>query len=352
MVFSAAPDFTNRTPFVFEAAFMTDEEGAPLFVPIVKATFVIAVDGSLQLAEEQQPVKLAGEHWGDPAVSSYRYEPECAFVKPATDVVMIGHAHAPRVGTTEVLAGIRVGGLQKVVRVTGDRYWARRSVGGIAMSAPQPFERIPLIYERAFGGWDRLDDDTSQHAFEARNPVGVGFRRRWHEAETTVPVPNIEDPAHPLRSFEDRPAPAGLGFVSPHWLPRAPLAGTYDETWLRERSPLLARDFDRRYFNAASSGLIAPAYLNGDEAVTVANASPRGQLHFRLPGIAPPSVETTLRDGREEKLATNLDTVIIDTDAHQLVLIWRAHLVVREAPRDVLSVRVETERRMVLGQEV
>jgi hypothetical protein len=352
MAFSAAPDFKNRTPFAFEPAFMTDEDGAPLFVPIVKATLEVAADGSLQVAPEQQPVKLAGEHWGEPDVSSYRYEPECAFVKPSTDVVVVGHAYPPRVGATEVLAGIRIGALQKVVRVTGDRYWVKRAVGTVAMSDPAPFERIPLIYERAFGGWDRHDEDVAQHGFEARNPVGMGFRVRWHETEQAVPVPNIEDPTQPLRAFEDRPAPAGLGFVSPHWVPRAQLAGTYDAAWLRERSPLLARDFDRRFFNAASNGLVTPAYVRGDEPVTVANASPRGQLNFHLPGLAPPVIETALRDGREERLATSLDTVIVDTDVHQLILIWRAHIAIKDVPRDVRGVVVTMDRDLAAGQEL
>ena len=36
--------------------------------------------------------------------SCYRYEPECAPFKPATDVVAIGHAHALRSGTTQAVA--------------------------------------------------------------------------------------------------------------------------------------------------------------------------------------------------------------------------------------------------------
>ena len=36
-------------------------------------------------------VSLAGQLWGEPGKSSYKYEPECAFIKPATDVVLIGH---------------------------------------------------------------------------------------------------------------------------------------------------------------------------------------------------------------------------------------------------------------------
>ncbi|ATB39506.1 hypothetical protein CYFUS_004950 [Cystobacter fuscus] len=36
-----------------------------------------------------------------------------AFIKPATDVVLVGHAHAPRVGTRELLVSLRVGPVKK-----------------------------------------------------------------------------------------------------------------------------------------------------------------------------------------------------------------------------------------------
>ena len=59
----------------------------------------------------------------DAPVSSYKYEPEIALFKPATDVVLIGHAHPPGGGATQVDVGIKVGPVQKVARVFGDRFW-------------------------------------------------------------------------------------------------------------------------------------------------------------------------------------------------------------------------------------
>ncbi len=34
---------------------------------------------------------------------------------------------------------------------------------------------MTLIYERAFGGWDKADNDEANWRYEPRNPVGVGF---------------------------------------------------------------------------------------------------------------------------------------------------------------------------------
>ena len=158
-----------------------------------------------------------------------------------------------------------------------------------------------------------------------------------------MPLPNLEDPKHLISSYTDKPPPAGFGFISPNWEPRAQYAGTYDETWQKERMPLLPLDFDRRFFNAASPGLVAPGYLRGDEPVMITNASPNGRLTFNLPGIPPPRVKVALRGNKEHVLQTNLDTVIINTDENKVFLLWRSHLVVRNGPHDVVAIEVTAE---------
>jgi hypothetical protein len=206
-----------------------------------------------------------------------------------------------------------------------------------------PFDRVPLLYERAFGGWDRQHKDPDRPAFEPRNPVGIGLRTRWHAGEETVAVPNLEDPAHLIQRFDDRPAPAGFGFLSPHWQPRAALSGTCDAAWMQTRMPKLPADFDRRFFNAASPGLVLPSRLRGDEQVTVMGASPAGRIDFKLPAQTEPVVDVELRRGRKETLQTELDTVIVDMDDMTLTLLWRAHRVVRDVPHDVAAIRVHAD---------
>jgi hypothetical protein len=329
----------NLTPFAYESLFLADEEGRPLFVPVVKATFDIGKSGRLSLADEQVPVDVGGQFWGDPETSSYKYEPECAFIKPATDVVLIGSAHSQRAGDSEVTVALRVGPVEKAVRAVGDRQWFK-VLGAFSMSHPKPFERIPLIYERAFGGWDRTDADPEKHDFEPRNPVGIGFRGRNGSFREGMQLPNLEDPRHPVRDIGDRPPPAGLGFTSPSWQPRAAFAGTYDESWTKQRMPLLPKDFDRRFFNAASPGLIVPGYLRGDEPVDVVNALPSGRISFRLPGIPPPKCRVHFQSGSKQTMTTRLDTVIVNTEENLLIQIWRACLVLRNGPQDIIAVKV------------
>ncbi|WNG13775.1 DUF2169 domain-containing protein [Cystobacter fuscus] len=331
----------NETPFAVEVLALSDEEMRPILTVVVKATYSL-VEGAPRLAKTQMPVNVAGEFRGVPETSSYKFEPECAFIKPATDVVLTGHAHTPMSKVSEVLVDLRVGALRKTVRVLGERTWFK-SVGQVLMTKPLPFEKIPLSYERAFGGWDKTDKDPDKHRYEPRNPVGVGFRASARHFEEGLRLPNLEEPEQPLRSFGQVVPPAGFGFVSPHWQPRAAFGGTYDKNWDMTRKPLLPKDFDRRFFNAASTGLVAAGYLRGDEPVLVDNASPRGRLSFRLPGQPAPRVTITQAGAKDVTPDMRLDTVILDTDEDHLLILWRGHLALPGTLHDVRSIAIHAE---------
>ena len=335
------PAIENQTPFAVELLFLMNENGQPVLAPVAKATYEIREGGVVPASGAQLPVNYEGEFATSNPESSYRYEPESAFFKPATDVVLIGHAIAPHAYTTELTVRLAVGPLNKSVRVFGDRIWCS-SFAAIYMSNPLPFETMPLIYERSFGGWDRSDADPSRHSCDPRNPVGTGFRSQRGKPEDGLRIPNLEDPRHLIHKWRDAPPPACFGFTSPNWQPRAAFAGTYDDAWMTERMPLLPTDFDRRFFNAASPGLVAPGYLRGDESVLVENASAGGLLQFELPDVAPPICEVELAGHNERELKTHLDTVIINTDDNLLVLTWRAHLPLKNGPHDIVSVKVRS----------
>jgi hypothetical protein len=329
----------NATPFAFEAFYLMDEDGRPLCVPMIKATYaLVGRPRRLVLADEQAPIST-GRRYGDAPDASFLIEPECAtFVKLATDVAVIGHAIAPAPGTTEMTVRVKVGPLEKHVAVKGDRVWERAG-GGARASAPLPFERIPLVYERALGGWDRGDPERPQ--LEARNPAGVGFRALgapFYEG----PLPNLEDPSQPLERYgqSPSPAPACFGFVSPGWAPRTSLAGTLDDAWQQTRMPLVPADFDRRYFNAASPGLVADGYFSGREEVILEGMAEE-PLSFALPAPRPPTCRLGIRRRPDADVAMRLDTVVIDADALRVYLLWRGHHALPDSAHDVrwLSIR-------------
>src|SRR5262249_17453529 len=152
-----------------------------------------------------------------------------------------------------------------------------------------------------------------------------------------------EHPRHGVSYYGDRPPPVGFGFTSPGWQPRSAYAGTYNQKWSDERMPLLPLDFDRRFFNGAPRDQVAAGFLKADEQVLVLNASPGGRLLFNLPGVPPPQGRIQLRGRRDERLTTRLDTVIINTDENLLLLIWRANLVLKTGPQDLVSMEVRVD---------
>jgi len=329
----------NGTPFAFESFFLMDEGGRPLLVPLLKATFDIVPGKGLKRAEVQAPIDAAGRRVQEADDSSYLNEPECTtFFKPATDVAFIATAFAPHAGAATSNVALGVGKLRKTLVVRGNRSWVQLDTG-IRMTAPEAFESIPLVYERALGGWDRSDPERP--AYEPRNPAGVGFRAP--EAPFVEgPLPNIEDPDDPVTTYgqSPSPSPAGVGFVSPGWEPRIRLAGTFDASWRQERLPLFPTDFDRRFFNAGSPGLVADGYLAGNEEVFVEGASKNGRLSFALPGVRTPSCRVGIRRHPDEDVKLRLDTIVIDTDAMCVSLLWRGHLALPDSAHDVRWVAV------------
>lgn len=334
------PTVDNGTPFVAETLFVSNEEGRPIAVPVLKATYSIGEDGGLDLAEEQAPLSITGEHWGEPGESSLRLEAEIAFVKEATDVVLLGHAHAPRPGCTEVRVVLSAGPIRKAVDVIGDRVW-EKGLGGMRIGDPEPFERVPLVWERAFGGHDETPDRERHHDREARNPVGVGFHAKRSRLGAGSPLPNLEQPDRRIRRWSARPTPAGFGFLAPHWAPRAERAGTYDEAWERDRAPLLPVDFQRRFFNAAPDDQIVEGGLAADAEVEITHVSPSGRLAFRLPGLAPPSAIVATKRTGDVRLELAFDTLVIDADARRVTLLWRACTPLDDGPLDVRHVRID-----------
>lgn len=316
---------TNKTPFAADSAWVLDQVGNKIWLVVVKATFVVQSDGTCCLAGEQDSVRQMAEAYGEFGQSSLRYEADLAGVKPATDILVRGDAVAPRGRRVTALdVALRVGSVNKRLRVTGDRIWAEAVLGGITMSTPEPFARIPIVYERAYGGWDRSASDAAQHRLEGRNPVGTGFAMR-EDACVGVPLPNIENPDHLINTWTDRPAPAGFNAVDCAWSPRRELAGTYDEEWRRTRFPSWAEDFDSRYNNCAPRDQQLDRYLVGGERVDVLNMSEHGRLSFQIPEIR---LAFRTRFGHERiDHEGQLCTVIVEPNVPRVILAWQTSII-------------------------
>ncbi len=328
-------EVANRTEFIAACFPHADVGGGDVLVVVIKGTFRIRPGSDvLKLADEQAPVVWADAFYGAPGASSVRYESDVSPPKIGGDVVLIGSAYPQRGKDRQAEVSVSLGPLKKTVRVVGDRAW-HKSLTGWQPTAPALFEQMPLVFERAFGGRDGGGQASGSDSYEPRNPVGAGFvAAEDPERLEGLPLPNLEDPAHPIKSWKDRPAPACFGVVARHWAPRSALAGTYDEAWQADRCPLLPADFDPRYFNAASAGLVAPSPFGGGEQVVVTGAHRSGDLSFRLP--ARRLAVTAWVKGEPRRAAPSLDTVVIEPDDERLVLVWRAAI---PCTREFLHIR-------------
>jgi hypothetical protein len=308
----------NRTPFETASYTLPDADGQEVFLGLFSASFQGAEDMAvLKPAEEQLPVTLSDVPFGDPALSSTRYEADIAILKPGIDIIVNGTAYAPNgKPAREMQAGLKFGPLQKVLNIVGDRIYDAGSY-----SAPHPFTRMPIVYERAYGGTN-ADLKT-----DPRNPLGVGFAHaRSADPAVKTQAPNITYPAEPFMSPSDKPRPAGFGALGRGWQPRLRLAGTYDQNWIDNQWPLPPKDYDPRYNLAAPADQQLPD-LNGSDQVTLIGLTPGGRWSFKLPRVVAPI--RLIFDDRVEDQIFKADTIIIEPDMFRVTLKARVTVTTR-----------------------
>lgn len=174
---------------------------------------------------------------------------------PSAGVILFAHACAPQgrpvPALSARLAVFRERSLiDKTVHVFGER-------AANAPQHPRPFERVPLVYERTWGGPGSED-----------NPVGVPAGAAW--------LPSICDPTNPTRA-------AGFGPISRQWPQRKRLFGTADSTHIDAPIADFPSGFDFRWFNPAPLDQQIE-YLRGDEWIVLDGMHPTlPRVQSRLP---------------------------------------------------------------------
>ena len=308
----------NHTPYAVGRTWGRDKDGIHDWIVAVRGTFDIKSDGRVVLADEQPEPLLLPEYNGEDGISSLRYDADLVGPKPTTDVVLNGTAYAPeRRPSTEFPVSLRVGDVHKALRVVGNRRWEQGTFG-LSRSAAEPVTSVPIVYERAYGGFDQSSPDPKKHRLDTRNPVGCGI-----VATEGQPLPNFEYPGRGLESA----GPAGFGAIDCYWSPRRELQGTYDEAWKSGRFPLLPADWDPRSLLCSPPDQRSDQRLRGGEPVELINLNPDGRLAFNLP-----KVYLTFRtniDNRFEEHRSRLATVIIEPDFPRVIMVWQTSLKIR-----------------------
>jgi hypothetical protein len=335
----------NRTPFAAGRGWARDRDGAEVWIVVVKGTFHIERGGALRVVSREPGVAVAPRFRGDPQTTSLVTDAEITLRKPATDILLHGHAYAPAGRPVPQLdACMRVGALVKALHVSGDRHW-RVALLGMKPGPPEPFQRMPIVYERAFGGRDPGEPDKH---WDPRNPVGRGYALH-PDRLAGRPLPNIENPADLIGSPRHHPAPAGFGPIPCHWEPRVKLGGTCDKKWEEERQPLVPEDFDDRFFQSAPADQQVPGHLRGGELVKLFNLTPDLALQFRLPRITL-GFETFFADESVRHQA-RIHALVLEPDVPRFQIVWQTQLPCHSKVVHLRKTRILVKQRRPLGSK-
>lgn len=389
-------EFRNLTPFSVMEFAMDDKHNERHRVVAMKTGFRLVQDAEglwqAQLMENPVlPLCVEDEYAGELNISPVLRESDLAPLKPACDIIVNGTAYTPGgITASEMTAGILMRSpsgevlVDKKLRITGKRYYQRQGLTGQwYQTEPEPFTSLPLDYRYAFGGECRVEAD-SEHAERTPeeyrltdaqrrehpdqknpplahmacpvNPLGLGYSQQWYlrtcgiqqiEAPRIIAVDSPFTLKHFTSCLDGKAdwfaleyQPAGFGILGRAWLPRLPLAGTYDQQWLENRHPGLPDDFDFGYWNGAPHNQQIQYPKPGPEFV-LTGFRPEGDIRFTLPAHQA-AVLLRMNIGGLIPQLLWIDTLAINTDTLTVAVTWRYLLSIHEDIR-VMEARYCTE---------
>jgi uncharacterized protein YjbI with pentapeptide repeats len=183
---------------------------------------------------------------------------------------------------------MEVGPIAKEVWAIGDRWWELTG-----STDPVPFTKMPLSYDRAFGGEGFLE-----------NPIGKGHVAFENQAgESVHPLPNLEVAKMLVTSPGDRPPVAGFAPIDPALPQRMKKLGTYDQKWFETRYPDMAEDFDPTYYNVAPEDQWIEGRWQGGERFSLQNVhADKPKIEGTVPELSARCLVT--RKGAAERRAS------------------------------------------------
>ncbi|WP_305047143.1 DUF2169 family type VI secretion system accessory protein [Geoalkalibacter sp.] len=298
--------------------------GQRQFTLVIKAGFAFDVVGHLTPLA-RPAIEETDRYRGEPGRSSLAAACETVPFKQGAELLLSGTAQPPGAGRTvgEVEIGLRRGEgatWSKTLRVFGRRRWTT----GLLMAVPgdpEPLDAVPLIYENAYGGSDPADPDK----IFAANPVGRGYSERGRRLKG-LELPQLETGPRCITSPTARPAPAGFGPLSPLWEPRLGAFAALNADATPQVGCPWGREVAADLFNAAPRDQRFAEPFRGGECLTLRGmvaGAPSG-VPVHLPRLRPEV--RRVRAGQVETVEVCCDTLVMDTDARQIHLVYRAAL--------------------------
>lgn len=281
---------------------------------VTKVTCRIVPDGTFALAAPR-PIVPAERYLGGPA-TSLAHPGDLALRLPRAQLLVVGVVHAPGgapCATSTVRLAVARGEsmlVDKRLEIVGDRRGPARpsGIGGAQLTdSAAPFVRMPLVYERAFGG-----------AGFTRNPVGTGANGG---DDGLAALPNVHYANG--RIAED---PAGFGPISSLWPARRELLGaTTRQAADRDVAAQLSDDFRDAYFVSAPSDQQVDAWQGG-EMIALFQMHPTHQaLRMHVPKWVVSAMLQTAR-GVRVPVPVRLDTILVEPETMSAELVYRGDI--------------------------
>jgi hypothetical protein len=325
-------DVVSVCPLRVASILWQPQRGGFALTVVAKATFRL-LPHEARLAQEQEYPNDDDNFWNDDPARSLSSPTDLVPFKARPDVMLVGHAFAPRnQAARSLVARITIGDVDKAIEVTCDRTLGHD--GQIREAAR--FQKMPLRYERAGGGPDTM------------NPVGVRSDAA-RDAYGALTLPNLLPAGAQITALADLFVPVGFGPIAPAWPSRWQKLGRHAARFAASpwnRNPL-PEDLDPSYFNAAPEDQ-RPSELRDSERIVLENLSPEHpRLVTNLPGLRPAAfVEMPGRAA--QRLHMECDTLWIDTDRSLCTLTWRGQIVLetQAQPGRVVVGMEEGQKRM------
>ena len=270
--------------------------------------------------------RLVGETelWDTVGDALSGYTLDAALPKPHAEFLVSAHAYGKYGQRSHAChVGIRFAGIDKQLRVSGDRYWTSgTSRASDEATAAEPFESLPIDWPLAYGG-----------AGYADNPRGWGFARRIRRSRDAAataqyrvcgrsdPPPRTAHRAGQLHT--DR---AGLAATQ-----RA--LGQFDQSWRETDCPGFPRTMDRRYFNVAplDQQLSAHPALPDGAAYQITHMHPeRDVIAGRLPALRARCFVQRQREDSLAEVPMRLTTAWFIPHRERVVMIFHGAAEVEE----------------------
>lgn len=325
-------DVVSLCPMRVTSVLWQPQRGGFVLTVVAKATFRLQ-PLEAALAEEQEYPNDDDNYWNDDPQRSMHSPTDLVPFKARPEVMLVGHAFAPRNEPARSLtARLAVGDVDKAIDVTCDRVLGH---DGQVREAAR-FTRMPLRWERAAGGPDTL------------NPVGLRADAR-PDAYGAIPLPNLAPAGQPIASRGDAWVPAGFGPIAPMWPSRWQKLGRHATRYQTDAwndSPL-PDDVDPSYFNAAPEDQ-RPAELRDGTRLVLENLHPdHPRLVTSLPLLHPVAF-AELPGQAPQRIHMECDTLWIDTDRSIFTLTWRGPVPLVSATQTgrILIVQEEGQARL------